>query len=99
MFSNSVLNFFAFVQLFCSFRMRYPIVGGDRRCSSAVVLETDLLAEEIGGETDDSDGDLDGWLSESVEEIVLCWLLQWYLWIKLGSRNEEGEGQESRAFA
>lgn len=87
MFSDSVLNFFAFVQLFCSFRMRYPIVGGDRRCSSAVVLETDLLAEEIGGETDGSDGDLDGCSSESVEEkIVLCWLLQWYLWIKLGRR-------------
>lgn len=69
--------------------MRYPIVGGDRRCSSPVVLDTDFLAEEIDGETDDSDADLDHWSTESVEEIVFRW------W----RRNEEREGQESRAFA
>lgn len=54
--------------------MRYPIVGGDRRCFSAVVLETDLLAEEIDGETGDSDGDLaGGWPSESVEIVLCCY--------------------------
>lgn len=58
--------------------MRYPIVGGDRRCSSAVVLETDLVAEEIGGETDGSDGDLDGWPSDSVETVLSCCRLQLY---------------------
>lgn len=53
--------------------MRYPIVGGDRRCSSAVVQETDLVTEVIDGEADDSDGDLDGWLSEFVEIVLCCY--------------------------
>lgn len=72
-----------------SFRMRYPIVGGDRRCSSAVELETGLEAEEEGGETAASDG-RDGGV-----DVVLCCCSARIS----GVENEEGKGQEPRAFA